>query len=179
MSAEYVFGKSRGNFKKSSPKSLENGEIGEMILNQYDHYITLKTTDSKLSKLARNIEAISAEIVSNIGLLQSMEKGEEAERINVKLGILNTEHSKLKSEFDSIIKVELSILHEHYPDLFEMIINGLDRTTLENALNAFTDFSKGKISKTEAISKGVSFMTTKYSLPKDFFNPDALTEYTK
>lgn len=178
--SEYVFGKSRGNFKNASTKTLSiEGDISKLILEQYDHYINLKNNDSILSNLSRSIETISSAIVSNVGVLQSLPKGNEAEKINIKLGVLNTEHTKLKSEFDSIVKVELSIIYEHYPDLFEMIINGLDRNTLENVLNAFSEFSKGNISKTEAVSKGVSFMTTKYSLPKDFFNPDALTEYTK
>ena len=191
---EFNFGQSRSgnnNQKKNKEEDIEHSTLNDndndngktennKILSQYDHFQRLKTSDPKFSKMFKELEFISQNITGYVGTLQNMQKGPEAEKINNLLKELNSQYNILKTKYDNLLEKELSYLYINYKDLYDMVIAGLDRNTLISVLKTLSLVQEGKITKSDAImGHGVPFMTQKYKLPNNFFNPDALKEYMK
>ena len=99
--------------------------------------------------------------------------------INSTLIDLNGQYNMVKEEFDIHVRRELVYSRSNYPDLFEMIIDGVDRTTLEDALTKFELYKQGKITAEMAVRNGVSLTRTQYKVPNDFFNEEAIRDYYK
>lgn len=151
----------------------------QVILQQYDHYLDLKISNEKVKYLSESQDKLSKEIVATVGLLQQSKAGQDNIQLSQKLNHLTALHKKLKTEYTEIIKDELKILYETWPDLFDKVIEGVDRETLEHVLTTFDEYQKGQLDANQAVGQGMNYMTTKYNLPKDFFNKNAINEFNK
>ena len=160
--------------QESSTMSLK-----QIIMSEYDKYTALATTNVESKRLYDRIQELSSIITGYVGRLQNLEKGQEAERINSTLIDLNGQYNMVKEEFDIHVRRELVYSRSNYPDLFEMIIDGVDRTTLEDALTKFELYKQGKITAEMAVRNGVSLTRTQYKVPNDFFNEEAIRDYYK
>ena len=205
-SKEYVFGKSRtskqlqiskNEVENKSKNGNENGNENEtgngngnengnkgiknIILSQYDKYIYLKNNDQKIKKLSQDIDRVSLEIINNVGILQNMKDKpkDQIEAVNVKTGHLNILSKKLKDDYNTILHEELKELYERWPDIYEMVVEGTSRETLEDALTVFESYSRGELTAKQSVRQGGQYMRKKYNLPEDFLNEEALDEYAK
>ncbi len=151
----------------------------QTIMQQYDHFLGLKLSNAKVKYLSESQDRMSKEIVATVGLLQKSTSKEDNIQLSQKLNHLTTLHKKLKTEYTDIIKDELKILYENWPEIFDKIIEGVDRETLEHVLTVFDEFQKGKLDANQAVGQGMNYMTTKYNLPKDFFDKNAINEFNK
>lgn len=197
-SKEFVFGKSRTNKQvavahlNNSEKFCENNDekqemssansgVKNIILSQYDKYMHLKSNDQKIKKLSQDIERVSLEIVNNVGVLQNMKDKpkDQIEAVNIKTGHLNILSKKLKDDYNTILHEELKELYEGWPDIYDMVIEGTSRETLEDALTVFESYQRGELTAKQSVRQGGQYMKKKYKLPEDFLNEDALDEYAK
>jgi hypothetical protein len=187
---QYVFGHNRGKFQspslpsKPTDRDAENSEqsVKSIILDQYDHLTHLKTHNDSVRNLSHSIERVSLEIINNVSILQSMKESkdkENIERVNVKLGQLNILSKKLKDEYNNILHTELSPLYEGWPEIYNMVLEGTDRVTLEHVLTVYEQYKSGHVTPAQAVSSGAQYMKQKYNLPDDFINPEALKDYIK
>lgn len=151
----------------------------QVILQQYDHYLDLKISNEKVKYLSESQDKLSKEIVATVGLLQKSKAEQDNIQLSQKLNHLTVLHKKLKTQYTEIIKDELKILYETWPDLFDKVIEGVDRETLEHVLTTFDEYQKGQLDANQAVGQGMNYMTTKYNLPKDFFNKNAINEFNK
>ena len=151
----------------------------QVILQQYDHYLDLKISNEKVKYLSESQDKLSKEIVATVGLLQQSKAEQDNIQLSQKLNHLTVLHKKLKTQYTEIIKDELKILYETWPDLFDKVIEGVDRETLEHVLTTFDEYQKGQLDANQAVGQGMNYMTTKYNLPKDFFNKNAINEFNK
>ena len=97
--------------------------------------------------------------------------------MNEKLNYSTDLHKKLKKDADDLTRTELSLVSSQYPVLYDKIVEGVDRATLENVLTAFEAFQSGKISANDAVSTGMDYMTNRYNLPANFFNKQAIDQF--
>lgn len=160
-------------------ESSFKGRVKETILAQYDHLMRLKQSDQKIGHLARSQEKISLEITEAFNAFQKAADNDQIKQLNDKLNYLSTLHKKIKQEYDQIIEKELSVLHQNWPDIYDKIIEGIDRETLENVLTAYEQFKSGNISANQAVMNGMDYMTQKYHLPNDFFNKKAVEQFNQ
>jgi hypothetical protein len=166
----------------SQPTQRNNqftGKVKETILSQYDHFVELKKSNEKINHLSDSQEKISREITEAFGVLQKATDNEKIKQLNDKLNYLTALHKKIGAEYDEILKKELDVLYQNWPDIFEKIIKGIDRETLENVLTAYEEFQTGQISANQAVIHGMDYMTQKYNLPTDFFNKSAVDQFNK
>jgi hypothetical protein len=167
------------SFQTKCAKTLQfTGDVKLTILQQYDLYTQLKTSDAKIKYMSESQDNLSKEILSTITLLQKAEKP-DAPALHDKLNHMTEVHKKLKSEFTDTMKDKLNILYKYWPDIFDKVLEGIDRDTLENVLSVYDTFSKGQISDDQAVNLGVDYMTKKYKLPNDFFDRTAVKNFTK
>lgn len=175
--SQFVFKRSKNTpSNESNSTHISNNMIKKSILDEYDKYHNL-IKNGKLKELYNKLEHNSNEINSYITILKTKEKGPEADLINDKLNIINNTYNTLKKSYDEILKNELIFLYNNYFDIYELIINGLDRSTLEDVLTKFEEFSSGKINAKSAVNSGIETMINKYNLPSDFINKDSIKEY--
>lgn len=160
-------------------KSDSSGNVKQTILNQYDHYIEMTTRDPIIKRLFDTQQKLSAEITNTFGILQKSENKDESRSLNEKMNRLTELYNKTKKEYDDLMKKELSVVYQTWPGIYEKIIEGVDRETLVHVLTVFEDYQKGNIDADGAVMNGMDYMTSKYSLPKDFFNKSAVSEFNK
>lgn len=165
--------------QKNSDESISTSNTKQIILGEYNKFIDLKINDPQIKYLSETQENISKEIVNTTGTLQKIEGKDNVNQLVEKLNHLTTLHNKLKNEYTILLKTKLEILYNNWPGLFDRLIEGIDKETLENVLNVFEDYSKGKLKADQAVNKGIDFMQTKYKLPKDFFDRNAVSEFNK
>jgi flagellin-specific chaperone FliS len=139
----------------------------------------LKMTNEKIGYLSTSQDKISREITAAFNDLQKSTSIEMTKELGNKLNYLTDLHKKLKVEYNEILQRELSVLYKNWPDIFEKIQEGIDRETLDNVLTVFENVQNGKMSKNEALSNGMDFMSKKYNLPSDFFNKNAVDTFNK
>lgn len=153
--------------------------IKHTILDQYDRFVQLKQTDSKIRYLAETQEKISKEIIAMVGLLQNTPDVAKQHQLNNQLNHLTDLHNNLKTEYTQLLKTEFSQIADTYPGIFDKLIEGVDRNTLEHVLTVFDEYGKGNLNSKEAVTQGIDYMTAKYHLPPDFFNKDAIDQYNQ
>lgn len=160
--------------KKASkvPQIDPNANIKDIILGQYDKYVNLCNNNPRIKELKSQQELLSKEITSMFAKLQHAEGAEAVSKYNEQLNHLTGVHKQVKAEYEDLLKSELSIVHQTWPDIFDKIIDGVDRGVLESVLDAFQKYHDGKISRNEGIKIGMDYMTNHYNLPNDFFNKD-------
>lgn len=168
---------SGNNNKVVDLSSQMPSNVRGIILGQYDKFIDMKSKNGKIKYLIESQDRLSKEILSSFGLLQKSESSEMTNLINQKLNNLSMLHQKVKVECDEILKVELSILYENWPDIYDKVIEGVDRETLSHVLSVYEEFRKGNLSSNEAVSEGMNFLTDKYELPNDFFNHNGIEKF--
>jgi hypothetical protein len=169
------------NQNKSSKQSIK-----ALVMEQFDQFIQLKEKNQKIKYLSETREQISKEIVAIIGLLQNLSKQvdqsnskEKTLEYNQKLNHLNLLYNQLNKEYTDLLQKELKFLFEGWPDLFEKIIEGVDRETLEHVLTVFEEYQTGRLNENEAVGHGLDYMSILYKLPKDFFDKGAINQFTK
>src|SRR5439155_22392000 len=113
----------------------------------------------RVKYLSETQEKISNEILNNVGLLQKSPTKEVATQATIKLNHLTALHKKLKDEYTEILKTELKILYENWQGIFDKIIEGVDRQTLEHVLTIFEEHQKGRFDANESINQGINYMT--------------------
>ena len=150
-----------------------------IILQSYDHFTTLKTSNPKIKYFSETMETISKEIVDTVGQLQGSSGKEQTVALSAKLEHLNQLHNQLKEEYTTLLKVELSVLYENWPPLFDKFIEGVDKETLEHVLTVFDDQVRGRYDANTAVGHGLDYMKRNYNLPKDFFNKNAIGEFVE
>jgi len=168
--------KNNGKSKNAMPLT---GSVRSIIMQQYDYFLNLKISNEKIKYLSETQDKISKEIISNVGLLQKAPSKDVSNQLNTKLNNLTALHKKLKSEYTDILKTELNILYENWPGIFDKIIEGVDRETLEHVLTVFEEYQKGHLDSNEAVGQGIDYMTMKYNLPKDFFDKNAVDKFNQ
>lgn len=149
----------------------------QMILGEYKKFINLKNDDNEIKYLSETQENISKQIVDTTGTLQKMENKDNINQLVNKLNHLTTLHNKLKHQYTELLKTKLDVLYTNWPGLFDRLIEGLDYETLEHVLNTFEEYQKGKLKADQAVNTGIDFMQSKYKLPKDFFDRNAVTQF--
>lgn len=164
--------------KKTSLEEISMNNVKSTILGQYDKFLNLKASNPKVKYLSDTQEKISNEIIATVGLLQKSSK-DVATQLSIKLNHLSDLHKKLKEEYTEILKSELSVLHENWPGIFDKVLEGVDRETLEHVLSVFEDHKKGRHDANQSVSIGVDYMTKKYKLPKDFFDKNAIDQFNQ
>ena len=185
--SEFVFGRSRikknyPNIKKNISDNLENLEgktLKEKLLAEYDYLQYLKTEDKYIKDITKELERKSTEIVTVVNILNKKKDEIISKELKDKPKELTSEYNKLKQKYDNYLKEKLSFVYNTYPEIYEMFNNGLPRDTLEDVLNTVSDMESGKISKKQAIDKGVKFMTSKYNLPPNMFDQNTLDQLAK
>lgn len=168
------------NTPSSSQSSFSASQTKSLILGGYDKLQQLKTTNPEIKYLSQTQTEISKQIVDTLGILQhSTEKDKTfVTDLHNKLEHLNNLYNKLKSQYDELLKVHLQTVYEHWPEIYDKIIEGVDRNTLEHVLTMYEQQMTGNIDKHTAVNNGIQYMTEKYNLPKDFFNEQAISEFT-
>ena len=162
---------------KTSAQSM--GKVKKIILEQYDKFLNMKVLNEEIKYLSETREKLSKEILSTFSCLQKTESIEISRELNQKLNNLTTLDNKLKDEYRGLLKTELNILHDNWPDIFEKVIEGVDRETLEHVLTVFEEYQKGHLNDNQALSQGMDYMTLKYNLPKDFFDKSNIDQFNK
>lgn len=181
---EYSF-QSRQNRNFSSLTSqnksttLPINNIKVIILEEYDKFLNLKLCDKKIKYLSESQEKLSKEILSTFASLQKSESKEITAQLSQKLNNLTILHKKLKDEYTELLKTELNVLYNGWPDIFEKIIEGVNRETLEHVLTVFEEYKKGSLNANQAVTQGMDYMSLRYNLPKDFFDKNAVDQYNK
>ncbi len=151
----------------------------QVIMDQYAKYESLKDTNPKVKYLSDTQESISKQIVDGFTSLQQCQDPEESGKIQSKLNHLNDLHKKLKEEYTEILRQELDVLYENWPEIFDKVIEGVDRETLSHVLSVYDAVQSGQLNSDEALNQGMDFMTMKYGLPTDFFNRGATDQFNK
>ena len=171
-------GQTRSTERGAAPPII-NGSIKATIMQQYDRFLGLKISNEKIKYLSETQDRLSKEIVANVGFLQKSAEKTETAQLSSKLEHLNALHKKLKEEYTELLKTELSILYENWPDLFDKVLEGVDRETLDHVLTVFEEFQKGRLDSNEAVNQGIDYMTLKYNLPRDFFDRNAVDQFNQ
>ncbi len=167
------------NKKNAKIAQMFNNITKNLIMQQYDQFLKLKLSDTKIAYLSKTQDQISKEIIATVGILQKSTEKEETAKLSARLEHLNTLHKKLKEEYTQLLKIELNLLYEGWPDLFEKILEGVDRETLEHVLTVFEEFQKGNLDSNGAVNQGIDYMTMKYNLPRDFFDRNAVNQFNE
>ena len=155
-------------------------EFKSTILQQYDLFVSLKSKNERVKYLNDTQELLSKEIVDNVGLLQKSPSKEDSHIISQKLERITSLHKELKDEYTTLLKTELSIIYNNFPEIFDkIVVDGINRETLEHVLTVFDEYQKGKMNSEQAVSHGIDYMNLKYNLPDDFFNKDAIKDFNK
>jgi len=165
--------------KENKQTPIINGGIKATIMNQYDRFLGLKISDEKIKYLSETQDKLSKEIIASVGLLQKSTDKTNTAQLSSKLEHLNALHKKLKEEYTELLKTELSVLYENWPDLFDKVLEGVDRETLEHVLTVFEEYQKGHLNSNEAVNHGIDYMTMKYNLPRDFFDRNAVDQFNQ
>jgi hypothetical protein len=182
--SEYNFNKTLNNknkilnLKNKLKLSEENNEnnLKNKILKFFDIFNNLKTSNVEVQRLFDKVNILSQKIVLKVNDLQSLTNNDlsiKSEIVN-NIKILNDEHNYYKTQLDNKIKFELTELCENYPELYDKFVDGIDRETLEHVLNVIEEQRNGFITSETAINIGVNYSTSKYKLPKDFFDKNTI-----
>jgi hypothetical protein len=155
------------------------GSTKTIILQQYDHLVNLKRSDEKVKYLSETQEKLSREITTTFTVLQQAKDSEQIHQLNLKMSHLTTLHKQLKDEYDERLKTELNIVYRNWPEIYDKIIEGVERETLEHVLTMYDKYQNGKINANDAVTTGMDYMTNKYHLPTDFFNKNAVEQFNK
>ena len=142
-------------------------------------FMWLKNSDEKFKYLSAAQDKLSKEIVGNVGILQKSTDRNTTSQLNSKLEHLTVLHKKLKDEYIDLLKTELSVLYENWPSLFDKVLEGVDRGTLEHVLTVYEEYHKGHLDDNEAVNHGIDYMTMRYDLPRDFFNRSEVDKFNK
>lgn len=153
--------------------------VKEIVMQQYDHYESLKKTNERVSYIVRAQEKISKEFTESFSQFQKSNDQEVRRQISDKLNHLTELQKKMESEYQEIMKVELDVLYKKWPVIYDKFIEGVDRETLEHVLTSYEKFKSGRISSNEAVMNGMDYMTERYHLPSDFFNKSAVDQFNK
>ena len=148
-------------------------------MGQYDHFVELKQSNERIKYLCETQDKISREITQTFSILQKATDKSEIHQLNEKMSHLTTLHHQMKDEYETLLKQELSLVYQRWPDLFTKIVEGVDRDTLDHVLKAFDEYQSGHLSADAAVISGMDYMTTKYQLPPDFFNKAAVGQFNK
>ena len=181
MSKEFSFHNRKFNVQPKQQMIVDKKDAKPIILKEFEKFQNLKLNDEKIKYLYETQEKISNEIVLTLSLFQKSTTKEQNLTYSQKLENLTELHKKLKNEYQEILKVELKILSDNWPQLFDKIVNNnLDRQTLEHVLSVFDEYQKGNLSNTDAIRQGMTYEKLKYNLPENFYDTsdDAIKKYT-
>jgi len=179
---EYSFHTRKRKLQIDVPKPQEltpQESVKDIILGQYDNFTKLKQSDENVKRLCQSQEQISQEITTTFSILQQSENKSPSRDLHDKLNHLTALHKTIKAEYDELLKKEMSLLLERWPDIFEKVKEGIDRDTLEHVLATFELYQSGHTSADEAVMKGMDFMSKKYNLPRDFFNKSAVGQFNE
>ncbi|MEO0236662.1 MAG: hypothetical protein ABIN35_00320 [candidate division WOR-3 bacterium] len=150
--------------------------VKSVILQQYDHFHDLKKHNPEIKTLVENKEQISKQIT--LAFARFRATGDK--NIAQQLEDLHQRATTLDEKYTDIMKKELNVLYQKWPDLFKQLINqGIDRETLDHVLTMYERYNKGQISSEQAISQGLDFMTNKYGLPTNFFIKDSIPTFNQ
>lgn len=159
--------------------TIPKSQIKDVILQQYDKFLDLKLKNSKILYLSQTQEKLSSEIITLVSQLQGITDSSQSAEIQVKLEHLNSLYNELKEEYTQLLSTELNVLKSNFPGIFEKIIEGIDRQTLEHVLSVYMEHQKGGLTADQGLNKGMDYLTHKYSLPSDFFDRSATSKYYK
>lgn len=184
---EYVFharrkGVQNPSIQATTPVAQDTNNqenVKEIIMQQYDHYESLKKSNERVSYIVNAQEKISKEFTESFSQFQKSEDQELRRQLGDKLNHLTDLQKKLENEYQEIMKKELDILYQKWPGIFNKFVEGVDRETLEHVLSSYEKFKSGKISSNEAVMTGMDYMTERYHLPSDFFNKSAVDQFNK
>ena len=169
---QLVFEKKKDNLSQFDPKKVK-----QTIMQQYDKFLDLKVQNERCRYLSETQDKISKEIVENFKLLKGCSDPDQSTQLQNKLEHLNNLYTKLKTEYTEFLQKELDILYDTWPDIFEKIIEGVDRATLEHVLSVYDAMQNGQLTENQAVGQGIDYMTMKYNLPPDFFDKGAIDQY--
>jgi hypothetical protein len=162
------------------PKVVTEAGIKETILEQYDRFAQLKSSNQQLKHLSESQEKISQEITATVSTLQKSADPLVTKQLSEKLNHLTDMHHQMRDQYDHICRQELNVLAQKWPPIYEKIIHeGIDRETLENVLTAYENVQSGRMNSDQAVMSGMDYMTHKYHLPTDFFNRSAVGQFNK
>ena len=165
--------------QRAAATAATKGSVKEIILGQYDHLTQLRRTDPQIKYLSETQEKISQEIVDNVARLQASPSSEEATQLNVKLNHLTDIHKQLKAEYTVLLQQALAPLYTQWPGIYDKVLEGINRQTLEHVLSVFEDYDKGRLDSNQAVNQGVDYMTMTYNLPRDFFDRNAIDQFNQ
>jgi hypothetical protein len=160
----------------STPKS--NVGLRQFIMTQYDRFTELGRSDEEIVHLQKARDAISLEITRSFTQLQESKDKEVSRQLNLKLNQLTDQYKKIDKDYLDLLRKHLSDLYAQYPPIFEKIVGGIDRETLDDVLGTFEKYQRGQINANQAVKSGMDFMTTKHHLPPDFFNTNNIDQFT-
>ena len=152
--------------------------IKQTILQQYDRCQELKNGDSEMRQLVKKMDTLSREITQLISTLRGTDRHKTVE-ITSRLNELSDQHKLLKKEYDERMKSELAVLYNGWPEIYDKVIEGIDRDTLSHVLTMFEAVQMGQMSEDQAVSKGMDHIASKHNLPDDFFNKSAISQFNK
>lgn len=175
-SKEYTFRNRRVTQQMNDPSSCG---VKRVIMDQYDHFIDLKQHNERVKYLVETQEKLSTDITQTFNQLQQSQNKETVHQLTSKLNHLTDLHKKIKLEYESILDIELKPLRQGWPDIYDKVIDGIDRETLDHVLTVYDDVQSGKLTADEAILKGMDYMSRKYQLPDGFFNKSAVNQFNK
>ena len=178
---EYSF-TSRRRSAVNQPAAVSDApasEIKRTIMEHYDRFINLQKTNETIGHLSQSKEKLSQEITQTFALFQSSTEKEITQRLNEKLNHLTDLYKKLETDYDEILKKEMTVIYQQWPGIYEKFKEGIDRETLENVLTVFEHYQSGKVSANQAVNNGIDFTTKKYKLPADFFDKSCVDQFNK
>ena len=150
-----------------------------LLCNKYRHFLHLKKSNQRIQYLSQTKETISQQIVLKVAELQQSQSKAQSNDLSMQLDHLHDLHKQLTHEYTTLLQKELEIVHQNWPGLFEKIIEGVDRQTLEHVLTVYEQYQSGNINQNEAVTQGIEYMTTKYQLPDDFFDKNAIDQFNQ
>ena len=140
--------------------------IKAMIIMEYNTFCDLRKNDNTLVTLEKDIKQTSDQIA------QEFIKFKHGQGSQDELNRLTALANQLKEKRETYLQSKLKLLHQHWPDLFQLFINSdhlINRDTLEDVLNTYLKVLQGQMTTDEALDHGKSYMTSKYNLPPDAF----------
>ena len=140
--------------------------IKAIIITEYNTFCDLQKNDKALKALDKDIKQ-SSDLIA-----QEFIKFKHGQGSQDELNRLTALANQLKEKRETYLQSKLKLLHQHWPDLFQLFIDSdhlINRDTLEDVLNTYLKVLQGQITANEALDHGKSYMTSKYNLPSDAF----------
>lgn len=153
--------------------------IKSTILQYYDLCEKLKKTDTSVIE-ALSVKQLNSQKITNcFDQFQKTNDPNTRRQLSEQLNKMTDEQKNYDSIYRERMRTELQELYQNWPDIFDMVIEGVDRSTLDHVLTCFEKFQKGQISSNDAVYQGIDYITDKYQLPHDFFNKSAVDQFNK